>query len=256
VPAVSLGLLGLVQGAAVGQTFPNPDGRYGSLNRDFAGQGVANIAAGVFQGIPAGGSASGTAVLVGAGGGSRWANVFAGLFVLVITLALSNLFGLVAMPALAGLLIVIGVRMLKPASIRTVWHTSTIARTSALIAFVAALTIPLPYAVLVGVAVAVLLRVAQQAEKVRLVEYVWSDDIYSTEQPAPKVLPSNAVTCLTIYGSLFVAAAANVEVMLPDARHAQNAVVLLGLRGHQEAAAPSLPCWSATPIRSRPTATG
>lgn len=234
VPAISLGLLGLVQGAAVGQSYPNKDGRYGSLNRDFAGQGLANIAAGFFQGIPAGGSASGTGVLVGAGAGSRWANILAGGFVLVITLTLGWLAELVAMPALAGLLMVIGFRMLNRDAITTVWNTSTVARTSALITFTSALLIPLQYAVLVGVGVAVLLNVAQQAEKVRLVEYVWSDDLFPTEQPAPKVLPSNAITCLTVYGSLFFAAAANVEQNLPDATNARNAVVLLGLRGHQE----------------------
>jgi SulP family sulfate permease len=234
VPALSLGMLAVVQGAAVGQSFPNPDGRYGSLNRDFAGQGLANVVTGFFQGLPAGGSASGTAVLVGAGGGSRWANIFAGLFVLVMTLAFGWLVELVAMPALAGLLIVIGARMINVPAIRTVWHTSVIARTSATITFAATLVVPLQYAVLVGVAVAVLINVFRQAEQVRLVEFVWSDDLFPVEQPAPRVLPGNAITCLTVYGSLFFAAAANVEKSLPDATHTHNAVVLLGLRGQQE----------------------
>ena len=234
VPAVSLGLLALVQAAGVGQSFPNADGRYGSLNRDFAGQGLANIATGFFQGLPAGGSASGTGVLVGAGAVSRWANIFAGLLVLVLTLTLGWLVELVAMPALAGLLIVIGFRMLNIPAITTVWNTSAIARTSAILTFSATLLIPLQYAILVGVAVAVLLNVFQQAERVRLVEYVWSDDLFPTEQPAPAVLPSNAVTCLSVYGSLFFAAAANVEKSLPDATNSRNAVVLIGLRGHQD----------------------
>ena len=59
VPAIAIGIIGLVQGAGVSQTFPNPDGKFSDVSRDFFGQGVANLAAGFFGGIPAGGSSSG-----------------------------------------------------------------------------------------------------------------------------------------------------------------------------------------------------
>ena len=50
VPALSLALVGLVQGAGISANFPNPDGSYPDASRDFIGQGVANVASGVFQG--------------------------------------------------------------------------------------------------------------------------------------------------------------------------------------------------------------
>lgn len=234
VPALSAGILALVQGAAVGQSFPNPNGRYGNVNRDFIGQGLANIATGFFQGLPAGGSASGTAVLVGAGARSRWANLFAGLFTLVIVLTLGGLVELVAMPALAGLLIVIGARMLNQHAIASVWQTSPIARASGLVTFIGTLMIPLQYAVFLGVGVAVLINLFQQAESVRLVELVWSDTQFPIEQPSPRELPSNAITYISIYGSLFFAAAAYIDRQLPDVSNTRNAVLILGLRGHQE----------------------
>ncbi len=81
VPAIAVGIIGLVQGAGVSQTFPNPDGKFSDVSRDFFGQGTANIAAGFFGGIPAGGSSSGTALIISAGARSRWANIFAGLCV-------------------------------------------------------------------------------------------------------------------------------------------------------------------------------
>jgi len=49
IPAISLALVGLVQGAGVSQNYVNPDGRYPDPSGDFAGQGVANIAAGLFH---------------------------------------------------------------------------------------------------------------------------------------------------------------------------------------------------------------
>ena len=62
VPAMSLAFIGLVQGAGVAAAFPNPGGRPPDASRDFLGQGAANVAAGVFQGMPVGGSMSATAL--------------------------------------------------------------------------------------------------------------------------------------------------------------------------------------------------
>ena len=66
-PAISIGIIGIVQGAGVSQTFPNPDGKFSDVSRDFLGQGAANIATSFFRGIPAGGSSSGTALITSAG---------------------------------------------------------------------------------------------------------------------------------------------------------------------------------------------
>ena len=102
-PAIAIGIIGLVQGAGVGQSYPNPDGKYPEVSRDFSGQGLANIATGFFQGIPGGGSMSGTAVSVNAGAKSRWANIFAGLMVAIIVLLFADAVKLVPMTALAEL---------------------------------------------------------------------------------------------------------------------------------------------------------
>ena len=44
-PALSVAIIGLVQGVGVGQAYPNPDGKYPDVSGDFLGQGVGNIAA-------------------------------------------------------------------------------------------------------------------------------------------------------------------------------------------------------------------
>ena len=112
-PALSVAIVGLMQGAGVSQSAPNPDGKYPDVSRDFLGQGAANIAASLIGGIPAGGSISGTVLVVSAGAKSRWANIFAGLFVALIVLAAAPLVEMVPMPALAALLIVAGFQGLR-----------------------------------------------------------------------------------------------------------------------------------------------
>ena len=112
-PAFSVALIGLIQGAGVSQGYPNPDGKYPNVSRDFLGQGVANMATSFVGGIPAGGSISGTALIMSAGAESRWTNIFAGVFVAGIVLVAAPLVELVPMPALAALLIVAGFQGLR-----------------------------------------------------------------------------------------------------------------------------------------------
>ena len=234
IPAIAIGIIGLVQGAGVSQTFPNPDGKFSDVSRDFFGQGAANLAAGFFGGIPAGGSSSGTALMVSAGARSRWANIFGGIAVAMVVLLFANLVELVAMPALAGLVIVAGVQMINKEAIQTVWQTNTVSRTIMLVTFGSTLVMPLQYAVLVGVAISILLMVFQQSNTIRVVEWVVGESGWPVERPAPKQIKSGKVTVLYTYGNLFYAAADTFEKSLPAVENANRSAVILLLRGYED----------------------
>jgi len=233
-PAIAIGIIGLVQGAGVGQSYPNPDGKYPDVSRDFSGQGLANIATGFFQGIPGGGSMSGTAVTVNAGAKSRWANIFSGIMVAIIVLLFVNIVKLVPMTALGGLLVVVGFQNIQPKQIEIVWNTGLVARTAMILTLLATLTMPLQFAILVGVAISILLYVFQSSNQVEVVQFVPVEGGFPDEQPAPAELPSHEVTLLYTYGSLFFASASTFEQKLPVADQAQQAVAVLILRGQPE----------------------
>ena len=233
-PAFSVALIGLIQGAGVSQGYPNPDGKYPDMSRDFLGQGVANMATSLVGGVPAGGSISGTMLLMSAGARSRWANITAGLFVAVIVLLAAPLVERVPMPALAALLIVAGFQGLRVPQAVLIWHTSKAPAAIMIITFVATLFVPLQYAVLLGMAFSIVLHVFQQSNKVVVTQWVLQPAGFPLEQPAPKDLPSHQITLLHIYGSLFFAAAKNMEAMLPDPAAATHAVAIIGLRGKGE----------------------
>jgi SulP family sulfate permease len=234
IPAIAVGIIGLVQGAGVSQTFPNPDGKFSNVSRDFLGQGAANIAAGFFGGIPAGGSSSGSALMISAGARSRWANIFGGVAVALVVLLFANLVELVAMPALAGLVIVAGIQMINMNAIQTVWQTNNVSRWIMLITLGSTLVMPLQYAVLLGVAISILLFVFQQSNKIRVVEWVVGETGWPVERSAPKKLKSGKVTVLFIYGNLFYAAADTFEKSLPAVENAKHSVVILLLRGYED----------------------
>lgn len=62
--ALAVAIVVLVQGSGVGQSVPNPDRSRIDPSRDFIAQGAANVASGLFRGLPVGGSLGGTALNV------------------------------------------------------------------------------------------------------------------------------------------------------------------------------------------------
>lgn len=233
-PAFSIAVIGLIQGAGVSQGYPNPDGKFPNVSRDFLGQGAANIATSFINGIPAGGSISGTVLIKSAGAASRWTNILAGVFVAVVVLLAAPLVERVPMPSLAALLIIAGFQGLRVEQTVTIWNTGRIPTVVMGMTFVATLFLPLQYAVFVGVALSTVLAMIQQSSRIVVKELVLVPNGLPEERPAPHELPSHAFTLLEIYGSHFFAAAKNIEEMLPSVDNTTRAVVALRLRGREE----------------------
>ena len=235
IPAVSLAFVGLVQGAAISAGFPNPDGRYPDASRDFIGQGAANVIAGIFRGMPVGGSMSATSLNKAAGARSRIALMIAGAVMAVVIIAFAGLVGHIAMPALAGLLILVGFRTIKPDDLRSVWKTGTVQKAVLVTSFALTMVIPLQYAVLAGVGLSVILHVVRQSNQVTVKRWRLDPDGNLIETDPPAQLPADEVVALQPYGSLFFAAAPVLESQLPAAAAASlNSVVILRLRGRTD----------------------
>ena len=213
------------------QGYPNPDGKYPNPDGDFRGQGIANTVASFFQGLPIGGSVSGTALVVGAGSQSRWANIFTGLFVALGVVLFATLIANLPMTCLAAILILAGFQAIKPAAIRKVWTTNHISASVFLLTLVATLFLPVQQAIFLGVVIQFLLVIFQSAERMAIMELVPTEDGDFEERPAPKLLPSDQVTMLLPYGSLFFAAARDFEEEAPNAEETKHAAVIVILRG-------------------------
>lgn len=235
VPALALAFVGLVQGAGISASYPNPDGTYPDASRDFVGQGVANLASGALRGMPVGGSVSATALGKAAGARTRQAAVIAGLVMAVVVVVFGELVGRVAMPALAGLLILIGIRTVKPAVIESVWRAGVVQKAVLVVTFTLTMLIPLQYAVMVGVGLSVVLYVAQQSNQVRVARRIRDGQGQVIETEPPPVLGRSEVVVLQPYGSLFFASAPIFEAQLPAVvPGSAGSVVILRLRGRSD----------------------
>ncbi len=234
-PAASLAFVGLVQGAGISSMYGRADGQRVDASRDFIGQGAANVACAVTGGMPVGGSASASAINAAAGARTRRAPMIASLVMAAVVLLFGSAVGYLAMPALAGLLILVGIRTIKPADIKAVWRTGVVQRAVLVVTFVLTMLVPLQYAVLVGVGVSVVLHVVMQSNRVVIKQRVTTEDGDVHEVDPVAVIPPREVVVLQPYGSLFFASAPVFEAALPRVEPtSRRSVVVLRLRGHTD----------------------
>jgi SulP family sulfate permease len=149
----------------------------------------------------------------------------------VVLLVFGDAISYLALPALAGLLIVIGYRIIKPDDVRMVWRLGLYHETVMVVTFGLTLVVPLQYAVFVGAALSILMYVSRQSEQVKIMEWVRQPGELPIEQDAPKEVPPGKTTILIPYGSLFYAATQAFEESLPEVTEdTDRSVVILSLR--------------------------
>jgi SulP family sulfate permease len=132
-------------------------------NRELIGQGLGNIASAVIGGMPGAGTMGATLVNMSSGALTRYSGFIEGVLALVAFLLLGTLISWVPVAALAGILIVVGVRMIDHHSFGFLKQRSTILDFGVIAAVVVtALTVSLIAASGVGIALAVVLFIREQ----------------------------------------------------------------------------------------------
>jgi SulP family sulfate permease len=132
-------------------------------NRELIGQGLANLSSGAIGGIPGAGTMGATLVNVSGGASTSFSGLVEGVLSLFVFLLLTGLIAWVPVSALAGILIVIGTRMIDRNSLLFLKSRSTILDFAVIVAVIGtALTVSLIAASGVGVVLAVVLFIREQ----------------------------------------------------------------------------------------------
>jgi carbonic anhydrase len=107
--AMVAGVESLLSAVAVDRLHTGPRS---DLNRELVGQGAANVVSGVCGGLPVAGVIVRSTVNATSGATSRWSAIMHGVWVLVFAAALTGLLRQIPLSALAGLLVVVGLRLI------------------------------------------------------------------------------------------------------------------------------------------------
>ncbi|MEU1618706.1 SulP family inorganic anion transporter [Streptomyces sp. NPDC005722] len=246
--AVAVALVALAQAASIGLSVPNPDGSRSSANGDFAAQGLANLAGGLFQSLPSGGSLSRTGVAVSAGSRTRWTGVFAGVLLALVVLTCAPLAERIPMPVIGGLILVVGAELIwgKRHDIMLVLRTSWLSSAAMVVTFLATTQLPLQQAIVLGAVLSLLLYCVQAARQTRFRALTRDPRGDWHLADPPERLPPGDVTVLNYDGTSFFAELPHIEQALPRTDDARDAVLILVLRG-----APDVPSSSMAKVIRR-----
>ena len=232
-PALALAILALVQGAALTQSIDETNSSSSDVNRDFTGQGVANVAASFFQGMPCGGSLSRTAVNIHAGAKTRLANVFSGVFIALTLVLFGGVIEQIAVAALGGHLVVAAITLIRLDAIKTIWRVSLSGKLSMSVTFLSTLILPLEYSIYIGVLLSLALYIHDSTQNLNVVRLVPLGNHQFEEQPAPKKLPDNEIIIIDVYGHLYFAAIRRLEQLMPSPDNAKKPIVILRVRNNR-----------------------
>ena len=112
VPALVIALLGFAEASSIARTYAALERKHWDANREFVSQGVANVAAGAFGGLPIGASFSRSALNRLAGASTNMSGLFTGLAVLAF-LPFAFLLGPLPQAVLAATVIVAVVPLVR-----------------------------------------------------------------------------------------------------------------------------------------------
>lgn len=222
-----------VQGVGVSQMAENPDGSPVDPSRDMIAQGAANVGAGLFSGIPVGGSIGSTALNMTLGAQSRWAGILAGVWMLAIVLIFPGIVEQVPMPALTTLIMVAGFGAVNVKDSVSILRSGWSAILGFTVTLVCVLIFSIPVAVAVGVILSILFYFVSSASDIS-VTLQGKDGDRIVEKEVPEQLPSNKLTTLAVEGSLFFAGAQTLKEKLPRVGDAENPAVLLRMRNQSQ----------------------
>lgn len=229
---LALALVGMSELVSIGKSIASLTGRPLRTDRELVTQGLANLASAFFACLPSSVSWTRSAVSLEAGATSAAAVLFASLSVAAAALAGGSLVRAVPLAAIAGVVISIALGMIRgvrgdPRLRRDRADRAVLAVTAA-----ATLLLPLPFAVLSGVALSLGL-VIHRASLLHVAEYRATPAGRFVERPIDADTGRSPITLLALEGDLFFGVADELEQLLDEiAGRGARGIVLRVRRAH------------------------
>jgi SulP family sulfate permease len=178
-------------------------------NRELVGQGLGNLVSAFIGGVPGSGQTGATLINMSSGAQTRLSGLIEGALALIAFLILGTFIAWVPIPALAGILIVIGLRMFDRASLSLLQSRATVLDFAVIVTVVvAALTVSLIAASGAGVALAIALFIREQIRASIVRSKAYGNQMFSRRVRLPQEMAileqrGGETAIFELQGSLF-----------------------------------------------------
>lgn len=200
---VTLALLGSIDSLLTSVIADNlTKGKHNST-RELIGQGIGNVIASLFGGIPGAGATKGTVVAINAGAKTRLSGISHGLFQLAALLGAGALASYIPLSVLAGLLISVGIAIIDYRGIKHLRHVPKADAAVMVVVLVWTVFGNLIHAVTAGIVLASLLFMKQASDLAESETTVTPFDPEPTWEDESSLASLNKVVVKHLYGPLF-----------------------------------------------------
>ena len=207
--ALAIALLGLVEAVSIAKSIADQTRQRLNINREFIGQGLANLSAAFFSGYPISGSFTRSAVNFRSGARTPLSGVLSGLAVAATVLAAAPLSGGLPLAGLAGVLIVVAYDMVHWEDIKRTIRATRGDAAVLVVTFLSTLLLNIEFAIYVGVLLSIGLHLAKTSHP-QIYEEIPD---FPTGKMKPAALGDTCPQMAIVYieGSIFFGSAAFVQ---------------------------------------------
>ena len=215
--AFAIAVVGLIEATAIAQSLAVKHGQRIDFNQECIGQGVSQIFASFFQGLPGSGSFSRSVLIEQTGGATRMANVYFGSVIAVVLMLIPGLLGMIPVSALAGLLLFTGISLVDVKKIRDVFRISRGDGMTLVLTFVVTVFVQVNYGVFVGIIISSL-NVLKQTRVLHMNELLPNGKLGFREIPLDTGGGrfQDGIVVVGLYGNLFYGVANELRSKLYD----------------------------------------
>lgn len=227
-PAISIAALGMVESLLCGASAGRMTGVRLDNDRELIAQGVGNVLAPMFGGIPATAAIARTSVAIKSGAQTRLTGMFHAVVLLVSMLALGPVMARIPLSALAGVLLVTAWRMNEWDTIKYIFtHKFKGAMLKFLATMAATILFDLTIAIVTGVVIALVLLVRRLSRLEIHYDQVNPERLKNRKKPLAEVYAHAEVAYIT--GALIFANAQMIADM--EENFEGKSAVLFSMRG-------------------------
>jgi SulP family sulfate permease len=214
--AIVVGIVGLTEATSIARAIGARSEQRIDANQEFIGQGLANIAGAFFMSYAASGSLNRTGINYEAGAKTPLASIFSALFLVVVLFAVAPLATYLPIPAMAGVLLIVGWGLIDFKYMRKVFRLSRPESVVLVVTLAATLLAELGFAIYLGVILSLMVYLLRTAQP-RIVRAMADPVDYAPLWPAiGGAEAARQVDVVRINGSIFFGAANHVHEALQD----------------------------------------
>ncbi|MEC1471478.1 solute carrier family 23 protein [Bacillus haynesii] len=225
-PALAIAMLGGIESLLSAMVADNMKGTRHDSNKELVGQGVANIAAPLFGGIPATGAIARTATNIKTGAASPISGIVHGVFVLLVLLLFAPYASLIPLASMSPILMVVAWNMSERKEFVNILKIKNSDSAVLVVTFLLTVWQDLVFGVAAGILLAIITFIARMSKSFRIKKDVSASIVQSAAAEEEKKF-HRSVSIYSVEGPLFFGSSNSLEDSILDKGHPPKLLILL-----------------------------